>query len=99
MSCYEQDEKLLDTISKLLGITGETSDAVSTHTQVKMIVAPRLLRMPKDEFPEILDQDSSIWKPKVWNNVEDPVALLERNLHGHPLAGLHWDKTFEEMLF
>ena len=31
-------------------------------------------------------------------NIEDPVASLERNLHGHPLAGLLWERQFEEVL-
>ena len=26
-------------------------------------------------------------------NIEDPVAPLERNLYGHPSAGLPWEKT------
>ena len=39
----------LDTISKLLGVAGETSDAISAYTQVKMTGAPRLLRMRKDK--------------------------------------------------
>ena len=31
-------------------------------------------------------------RPKSWSNIEEPVVLLERNLHGHPLAGLLWDR-------
>ena len=45
--------KFLDTISKLLGLAGETSDAVSAYTQVKMTEAPRLIRLPEEECPEI----------------------------------------------
>ena len=30
--------------------------------------------------------------------IEDPVVLLERNLYGHPLAGLLWERQFEEAL-
>ena len=30
--------------------------------------------------------------------MEDPVVPLERNLYGHPLAGLLWDKQFEKVL-
>ena len=30
--------------------------------------------------------------------MEDPVVLLERNLYGHPLAGLLWEKQFEKNL-
>ena len=38
---------LLDTISKFLGLTDEASDAVSAHTQLKMIYASKLLKLPK----------------------------------------------------
>ena len=30
--------------------------------------------------------------------MEDPVVLLERNLYGHPLAGLLWERQFEKVL-
>ena len=30
--------------------------------------------------------------------MEDPVVPLERNLHGHPLAGLLWERQFEKIL-
>ena len=43
-------------------MAGETSDAISAYTQVKMTEAPRLLRMPSRECLEILDQDSSTAK-------------------------------------
>ena len=29
--------------------------------------------------------------------MEDTVVPLERNLHGHPLAGLLWDRQFEKV--
>ena len=32
-----------------------------------------------------------------WSNVKDPVVHFERNLFGHPLAGLLWDRRFEEV--
>ena len=28
--------------------------------------------------------------------MEDPVVPLERNLYGHPLAGLLWERQFAE---
>ena len=28
--------------------------------------------------------------------MEDPVVPLERNLYGHPLAGLLWERQFEK---
>ena len=30
--------------------------------------------------------------------MEDPVVLLERNLYGHPLVGLLWERPFEKVL-
>ena len=30
--------------------------------------------------------------------MEDPVVPLERNLYGHPLAGLLWRRQFEKSL-
>ena len=34
--------------------------------------------------------------PKFWANIQDPVVPLERNLYGRPLAGLLWERKFEE---
>ena len=31
--------------------------------------------------------------------MEDPIVLLERNLYGHRLAGLLWERQFEKILF
>ena len=36
--------------------------------------------------------------PKSWSSMEDPVVPLERNLYGHPLAGLLWEREFEKIL-
>ena len=30
--------------------------------------------------------------------MEDPVVPLERNLHGHPMAKLFWERQFEKIL-
>ena len=35
--------------------------------------------------------------PKSWSSMEDPVVPLERNLYGHPLAGLLWERQFEKI--
>ena len=37
-------------------------------------------------------------RPKTRSRKEDQVVPLERNLHGHPLAGLLWERQFEEIL-
>ena len=36
--------------------------------------------------------------PKSWSNVAEPVVPGERNLYGHPLAGLFWERQFEEVV-
>ena len=36
--------------------------------------------------------------PKSWSDIENPVVLLERNFYGHPVAGLFWERQFEEVL-
>ena len=35
--------------------------------------------------------------PTSWANIEDPVVPLERNPCRHPVAGLWWERQFEEM--
>ena len=37
-------------------------------------------------------------RPQSWSSTEDPVVPLERNLHGHPLAGLLLERQFEKIL-
>ena len=36
--------------------------------------------------------------PKSWSSMEDPVVPLERNLYGHLLAGLLWERQFDKIL-
>ena len=36
--------------------------------------------------------------PKSWSSMEDPVDPLERNLYRHLLAGLLWERQFENVL-
>ena len=52
----------------------------------------------KSECPDIeVGLPRHKW-PKSWSSMEDPVVLLERNLCGHPLAGLLWERQFEKIL-
>ena len=44
-----------------------------------------------------VDTSSTTHMPKSWANIEDPVVPLERNSYGHPLAGLLWERQFEEV--
>ena len=57
---------------------------------------PRSLKIPKSECPEIwICLPRHNW-PKSWSKIEDPVVPPERNLYGHPLGGLSWERQFEE---
>ena len=44
------------------------------------------MRLPRHKWPES------------WSSMEDPVVPLERNLYGHPLAGLLWERQLEKIL-
>ena len=87
-----------DIISRLLGCDGQAADAVSAYTQVKMEDAHKLLKIPKSECPDIWIRLPRHKWPKTWSSMEDPVVPLERNLYGHPLAGLLWEGQFEKIL-
>ena len=79
-------------ISRLPGCAGQAADAVSAYTQDTMEDDPRLLKLPKTKCPDAWIRLPRHKWPKSWSNIEDPVVLLERNLYGHPLAGLLWEK-------
>ena len=90
--------KVMNIISRLPGCAGQAADAVSAKTQVKMEDAPTLLTIPKSERPDIWIRLPEHRWPKSWSSMEDPVVLLERNLYGHPSAGLLGEKQFEKVL-
>ena len=82
--------KVLDIISRPPGCAGQAADAVSGYTQLKngrcsTIIGNSQIRMSRQ------------W-PKSWSSMEDPVVPLERNLYGHPLSGLLWERQFEQVL-
>ena len=87
----------MDIISRLPGCAGQAADAVSAYTQVKMEDASKLLKIPKSECPDIWIRLPGHKWPKSWSSMEDPV-VLERNLYGHLLAGLLWERPFENVL-
>ena len=90
--------KIMDIISRLPGCDGQAADAVSVYTQVKMQDAPKLLKIPKSECPDIWIRLPRHKCPKSWSSMEDPVVPLEWNLYGHPLARLLWERQFEKIL-
>ena len=83
--------KIVDVIAKLLDCEGQAADAVSAHTQVKMEDAQNYWKIPKSERPDNWIRLPRHKWPKSWSNIEDPVVPLQRNLYGHPLAGVLWE--------
>ena len=90
--------KVMDIISRLPGCAGQAADAVSAYTQVKMEDAPKSKKIPKSECPDTWIRPPRHKWPKSWSSIEDPVVPLERNLYGHPLAGLLLESQFEKIL-
>ena len=89
--------KIKDVVARLPGCDGQAADAVSAYAEIKLEDAPGLLKNSKSQCPdEWIRLPWQKWH-KSWANVEDPVVLLERNLHGHPLAGLLWERRFEDV--
>ena len=72
--------KVMDIISTLPGCDGQAADAVCACTQVKMEDAPKLLKIPKSECPDIWIRLPRHKWPKSWSSMEDPVVPIERNL-------------------
>ena len=56
------------------------------------------LKIPKSECPDIWIRLPRHKWPKSWSSMEDPVVPLEKNLYGHPLAGLFSEKEFEKIM-
>ena len=80
--------KIIDIISRLPGCDGQAADAVSACSLVGMEDAHILLKLPESGCPGVWIRLPRHKWPKSWSSMEDPVVPLERNLYGHPLAGL-----------
>ena len=91
-------EKVKDIISRLPGCDGQAADAISAYTEVKMEDAPKLLKIPKSDCPDIWVRLPRHEWPRSWSSMEDPVVPLEWNVYCHPLAGLLWERQFEKIL-
>ena len=77
--------KFLDAIARMPGFSGEDADARKAYLQAKLADfegdTETWIELPIDEWP-------SKWHGKF----RKPVVRLLRNLYGHPLAGLYWEK-------
>ena len=91
--------EILDTISKLFGVAGETTDAISSCTQGKMTEAPRWLPMLDKKMSCIFDHN--------FNDKDQKVAII-LNTQWDFLKDIHivthWpaffgEENFEEVIF
>ena len=91
--------KVLDVIARPPGCERQAADAVSAYTQVKIKwrTLQSCSKIPKSESPRVWIRLPRHQWPKSWSDIEDPVVPLERNLCGHPLVGLLWERQFEEV--
>ena len=66
-----------DIISRLPGCSGQAADVVSAYTMVKMENAPKRLKIPKSECPDIWIRLPKHEWPESWSSsMEDPVVPL-----------------------
>ena len=76
--------------------TGQNSDAYKAYTQCELKNfeggTQTWVEIPQDRWPDTWFYDGKArTKPKYVR----PVVRLLRNLYGHPLAGLWWEKHCE----
>ena len=58
--------KIMDVVARLTGCDGQAADAVSAYTQVKLEDAPRLLKFPESECPDVWIRLPRHKWPKSW---------------------------------
>ena len=91
--------KVMDVIARQPDCDGQAADAVSAYAQVKMEDASQnCSKFPNQKVQTLGYVNRSTKWPKSWASIVYPVVPLERNLFGHPLAGLLWERQFEEVL-
>ena len=88
--------KVMNIISRLPGCARQATDATSTYTQVRIKMLQNYFK--KSECPNIWIRLPRNKRPKSLSSMENPVVPLERNLYGHPLAGLLCERQFEKIL-
>ena len=59
------EARVMDIISRLSGCAGHAADAVFAFTQVEMEDAPKLLKIPKSECPDVLDSSTTTHMVKI----------------------------------
>ena len=92
-SASQMTAKVMDVIAKLPDCDGQAADAVSPASQVKLEDAPRLLKLPKSELPDVWIRLQRHKWPKSWADIEDLVVPLERTFFWTPIGRIVMGKT------
>ena len=91
--------KIMDIISRLRGLRWTSSRRSICLFPSKNGRCSQIIENTKiGVCPDIWIRLPRHKSPKSWSSMEDPVVPLERNLYGHPLAGLLWERQFEKIL-
>ena len=88
--------KFMDFIGRVPGNDSEDSDAVKAYTQVRLDSLSNLLgeKVQADTWITLPRER----RPKSWDAIDNPVCPLLRNLYGHPLAGIIWEKHCQKAI-
>ena len=91
--------KIMDIISRLPGCDGQRSRRSINLYPSKNGRCSQIIEKFQNRSVQTFGfvYHDTKW-PKSWSSMEDPVVPLERNLYGHPLAGLLWKRQFEKIL-
>ena len=90
--------KIMDIISQIAGLRWTSSRrSISLYPSENGRCSQIIENSPKSECPDIWIRLPRHKWPKSWSSVEGPVVPLERNLYGHPLAGLIGERQFEKI--
>ena len=91
--------KLLDALARTPGYTGENADAFKAYTQCLLADfegdTQTWVELPQERWPNSWFHDGA---KRQSPRFVRPVVRLLRNLYGHPLAGLWWEKHCERAI-
>ena len=89
--------KVMDVIASLPGCNGQAAGCSICLFSSKIGGCSQIAqKFPQSECPDVWIRLPRHKWPKSLANIEDPVVALERNVYGHPLAGLLWERQFGE---
>ena len=91
-------QKVMDVIARKPDCDGQAADAISEKHRGKNGGRSKIVQNSKVRMSRLVDTPSKTQLAKIVGNMDNIAVPLERNLYGHPLAGLLWARKFEEAL-